>query len=216
MVLQYREEILKSRSDTLEEKVRNFISSEEMKQSTELCSIMSSLGSDKSSDWHNYTPVYHFLFSDSRDSTKTFFELGIWQGCSVRGWSKYFSSAEIFAGDVDPKFLVNESNIRSYICDQDSSESIKIMWSQIDRQFDIIIEDGKHEFESNLNFLLGSIHMLKSGGIFIIEDLTDSTKFKFNNVLTQLKQNLNLNEIFILDIYNPKNNIDNCLLIIKK
>jgi hypothetical protein len=205
-----------SLSDSLEEKVANFIASGGMERRTELCEIMSSNGSDKSSTWHNYTPIYHLMFSDLRSTIESFFELGIYQGCSVRGWAHYFPNIEILAGDVEKNFLVNESNIRSFICDQDSSDSIRQMWSLIDRQFDVIIEDGKHEFDSNLNFLSNSIHKVKEGGIFIIEDLTNSTKERFRQILDQLKTSLNLSEAFILEIQNPNNNIDNCLLIIRK
>ena len=202
--------------ESLEIRLKSFINSDSFLLRTPLCDIMAESGSDKCSDWHNYTPVYHFLFSETKNEIKTFFELGIYMGCSVRGWAKYLPNSAIFAGDVNSSYLINTPEIKSYLCDQDSKDSIKSMWTQIDKNFDIIIEDGKHEFESNLNFLLNSIDKLKHDGIFIIEDLTNSTKKRFEQILDQLKKNLCLSEIFILDIQNTINKIDNCLLIIRK
>ena len=45
--------------------------------------------------------------------------------------------------------------------------------------FDIIIEDGLHTFEANKCFFENSIHKVKRGGIYIIEDITNIDLPKF-------------------------------------
>jgi len=155
-----------------------------------------------------------------KDQPITFFELGIFFGNSVRGWSRYFAdSAEIYAADIDHSYLINAGNIKSFVCDQDSPESIANLWQNFPNEsyFDIIVEDGKHEFESNVCFLQNSLHMLKPGGLFIIEDLTHRTKELFQSAINSgIKDTIGVEEIFVLDIPNPKNALDNCILVIRK
>lgn len=185
---------------------------------TELCKIMSECGSDKCSDWHNYTPVYFELFSKSKDKSINFFELGLFKGCSIKGWEKFFPGASIYGADIDINYLVNNQRTRSFQCDQEKPESIQNLWKNFEYKdfFDVMIDDGKHEFFSNLIFLRNSIDMLRKGGIYIIEDLTESTSSSFYSILNSLKKELSLEEIFILDIPNNHNTIDNRLLVIRK
>ena len=198
--------------------LNEFVRNKNYNDETELCRIMKECGSDKSSDWHNYTALYSKLFDAYKSNTINFFELGILFGSSIRGWCKYFQNANIFAADIDPSYLINDERVKSYTCNQDNKQSIEALWKNFNCNefFDLIIEDGKHEFESNLTFLRSSIHMLKKGGVFVIEDLTHETRHLFSNICDNLKNELNVEEILILDIPNANNNIDNCLLLIRK
>ena len=49
------------------------------------------------------------------------------------------------------------------------------MWNHPDLygQFDIILEDGLHEFAANVTFFENSIHKLSKYGYFIIEDIAN-------------------------------------------
>lgn len=185
---------------------------------TDLCKLMIDEGSDKGTGWHNYTPIYSFLFEDIRNSNINFMELGIFHGASARAWRKYFSNAKIYLADINEEYLIRDVGYSSHICDQDNTQSIQKMWDEIGNQilFDVIIDDGKHEFYSNINFLLGSIQKLKTGGIFIVEDLTINTWNSFSECADRLRSELSLSEICMLDIPNNLNNVDNRLLILKK
>src|SRR5262245_53073072 len=44
---------------------------------TRMCRVMTKYGSDKGSDWHNYTTVYSALFEEFRDQPVRIFELGL-------------------------------------------------------------------------------------------------------------------------------------------
>lgn len=199
---------------SLEQSLRQFLLSDRCLIETDFCRIMKSRGSDKCSNWHNYTPTYNFLFSSIRDTCKEVFEVGIFFGSSVRGWSDYFHNARITAADVDKNCLVNEGRIESHLCDQDSADSIASLWKSINnRTFDIMIDDGKHEYSSNMNFLRNSIGQLNKGGIYIVEDLTRETYSRMSADLESLKRDLCLDELFLLDIPNPLNSVDNRLMI---
>jgi hypothetical protein len=42
-----------------------------------------------------------------------------------------------------------------------------------DVEFDILLDDGLHEYNANKNFFENSIHKLKKGGIYILEDISE-------------------------------------------
>jgi hypothetical protein len=198
--------------------LKNAISDRSLQTGTDLCNLMIKEGSDKCSSWHNYTPIYSSLFECLRNDAIQFLEIGVFHGASARAWRQYFPNAKIHLADVEKSYLIYDSRFSSHICDQDDKESILNMWNEIGKEslFDIIIDDGKHEFFSNFNFLINSIQSLKPGGIFIIEDLTIDTWNMFNQRIDSLKLELSLTEICMLDIPSETNNIDNRLLIIRK
>jgi len=204
------------------ELITNFIKSENFKIKTELCDLMTKYESDKSiwtsiyGGWHNYSSLYHFLFSDLKDRDINFFELGVFKGSSIRAFNDYFSNAKLFAGDCDPQTFFELGSVSFHLCDQDNTKSIKKMWDNINLDFDIIIEDGKHEYQSNYNFFINSIDKLKEGGIFIVEDLTNSTLLSFQNLKFELKDRFSLKFIECFEILNENNKIDNNLLIVQK
>jgi hypothetical protein len=93
------------------------------------------------------------------------------------------------------------------------------MWMDdklVNVEFDIIMDDGKHEFIPNLNFFRESIHKLKKGGIFIIEDLTFPTYNAFENIVNQLQNEYSLNYIKLMKLPHERNNNDNNILLVIK
>lgn len=200
---------------------------------TELCEIMKRNGSDKGGGWHNYTEYYYEIFSPLRDKEMDIFELGLGTnnvdvpsnmgahgvpGASHRGWREFFKNSNIYGADIDTRILFNEERIRSYHCDQTNHESIRTLFEVYlnGMQFDIIIEDGLHTFFANETFLRNSFKYLKSGGIFIVEDLSSETVHEFKKIEAELIQSLEIETFEILEIYNPVNSHDNKLLVIKK
>ena len=207
------------------------------KKSTELCKIMGNYGSDKgsidiSNSWHNYTTFYYSIFNKIKDNKLRIFELGLGttninilsnmgnngRPCaSIYGWKEFFQNSLIFGADIDKDILISEDRIKTYYCDQTNPEIIKEMWSnpELAEKFDIIIEDGLHEFNANVCFFENSIHKLKSDGFYIIEDIkiTEEHLFinKINNEWKNKYPDYNFN---LLKIPSTRNTFDNCLLII--
>lgn len=200
---------------------------------TELCSIMEQEGSDKSGDWHNYTEIYYELFEKIRYNNLNIFELGLGTnnttipsnmgkdgtpGASLRGWKKFFVNSNIYGADIDKNSLFNEERIKTFYCDQLNKESIKHLFNHElkDIQFDIIIEDGLHEFNANKTFLLNSFEYLKNGGYYIIEDLSYFTSNLFESFRDEICAELNISAFNIVNLPHHINNQDNQILIIKK
>jgi hypothetical protein len=191
---------------------------------------MKKYGSDKNT-WHNYTQIYFLLMEKYRNENINLFEMGIGTnnvtinsnmgadgrpGASLRAWSEFFPNATIFAADIDADILFQEEKIKTFYCDQLSPETIQSMWSSIDTDFDIIIDDGLHTFEANICFLQNSIHKLKDDGIYIIEDIYFKNLQLFRELKNEYQERYKLKMFELIELHHPTNELDNNLLIIKK
>ena len=166
----------------------------------------------KKKELNNYTPLYQKFFSRDKNNYRLVFELGIGSnnldtpsnmgsngkpGASLYMWQEYFPNAEIFGADVDKRILFNENRIKTYFVDQYSTESIKKMWVEIDRNnFDLIIDDGIHDYKGNVNFFENSIQYLKKGGLYIIEDVNNIYVENFRKYFSNLNY-----DVEIIDYY---------------
>ncbi len=204
--------------------------------STELCAIMRQCGSDKGSElsnnWHNYTLYYYELFKNIKNDNLRIFELGLGTnnvnlpsnmgangvpGASLRGWKRFFANSMIYGADIDKDILFEEDRIKTYYCDQTDKIVIENMWNNEDlkENFDIIIDDGLHKFEANIIFFENSIHKLKSGGVYIIEDIKMDELNKFMQKINQYKTEYT-DLVFNINIIPHSNTHDNILIIIQK
>jgi len=184
--------------DDIVEKVKSYNEEHLYEKPTKLCEIFTSYGSDKG-DNHNYSTFYDHVFSSIKGKNINLFELGLSihngdialaPGCSLLGFKDYFSKAKLYGGDIDPNSLIHgHSRIKTYIVDQTDPHIIEDLWYHSDlyeTEFDIIIEDGLHTFDANKTFFENSIHKLKYGGIYIIEDIKNDEIPQFKNWMSTL------------------------------
>jgi hypothetical protein len=218
------------RSGSLADQIRNI----NVLGPTEMCRVMTWHGSDKGHVRHNYTTVYSSLFGPLRNRDLRIFELGLGTnnprlvssmgdlgrpGASLRGWRDLFPQAMIFGADVDRDVLFDSSRIHTFYCDQLDSSAIRELWSQPELRggMDIIIDDGLHTFEGNVSFLTGSIHQLRPGGIYIVEDILEETVPKWHEYLaTVAAQNYGDFEFVFTSLANSTNRYDNNLLLARR
>ena len=206
------------------------------KVATPLCEIMGRHNSDKGNidiinSHHNYTTFYYCIFKDIQYDSLKIFELGLGTnnvnipsnmgangapGASLYGWSEFFINSEIFGADIDENILFNTEKIKTFHCDQTNKDSILKMWNNdaLAEEFDIIIEDGLHTFLSNVTFFENSVHKLKKGGFFIIEDIDHRNINLFNNKIEEWEL-IYPNLLFKLIMLPSKNKYDNNLILIK-
>lgn len=200
---------------------------------TPLCNIMTKYGSDKGS-YHNYTAIYYDFFNDISNNNLNVFELGLGTnytdipssmgpngkpGASLYGWKEFFPISNIYGADIDKRILFNDDRINTYFCDQTDIRSISNLWNTNDLknlEFDIILDDGLHEFNANLTFFENSVYKLKKGGKYIIEDLFPETIEKFESIKEHLINKHNLASFKVLNLVKDHYPIDNNLLIISK
>ena len=116
-------------------------------------------------------PSYSDLKNYNPNLASNMTETGM-PGASLRVWKDYFRNAKIYGGDIDKDILFEEGRIKTFYVDQLDTSSINSMWKNINLEdFDIIIDDGLHTPEANLNFFFNSFDKLKNNGIYIIEDV---------------------------------------------
>ena len=131
---------------------------------------------------------------------------------SLRAWRDFFPNAKIFGADIDRKILKDEERIKTYYVDQTNPSSIKEMFTQIKvAKFDIILEDGLHEYNANICCFENSINFLEKDGIYIIEDVYHKDQKKFLDYFKKTNYNFS-----IVDLYHERNIANNCVIIIRK
>ena len=160
---------------------------------TELCKIFYKNGADKCPlILHSYSPEYHRILEEIRFQTKNVLEIGIGTknvmshivgnhyvpGASLRSWKEYFTNAQIFGLDIDKSVLFEDDRIKCFYADQSSAQSLDEAITKIheftkekDINFDIILDDGSHIKEHMILSYLSLNKYLKTGGIYIIEDI---------------------------------------------
>lgn len=201
---------------------------------TPLCRIMTSYGSDKGTGRHNYTRLYHSLFSPLKSSEVRLFELGIGTnnpnlvstmgtrgkpGASLRGWAEFFPFGEIVGADIDRDILFNEGRIKTFYCDQLSPTAIESLWAHppLRGEFDVIIEDGLHTFEANVSFMDNSLHKVRRGGYYIIEDVSQADLPRWR---AQLQNHYSTNHpdfsFSLVGLPWTFNNSDNNLVVVRR
>ena len=199
------------------------------KSNETLTNLMNLHGSDKGgkNNHHNYSNYYSELFYNNKNNIKNFLEIGLGSNnenipsnmgsdgvplASLRAWRDFFKNANIYGADVDKSILKNEDRIKTFYVDQTDPKSIEKMFEKIGvKKFDIILEDGLHEFNANICFFENSIKFLQDDGIYIIEDVYYKDQDKFINYFE--KTNFNFS---IVDIFHEKNIANNCVIIIRK
>ena len=199
---------------------------------TKLCEIYKSdkgsINHNKKGIWgwqaHTYSNYYYSLFNHSKDDVKLVFECGLGTnntdyscnmsidgtpGASLRVWRDYFKNAQIYGADIDKNVLFQEDRIKTFYVDQLNTPSIETMWKKIGiENFDIIIDDGLHDADANINLFTNSFNKLKKNGIYIIEDVY---LYVLNDMMEKLK---NFNpELVVLKNKNIKYPSNNLIII---
>lgn len=139
-------------------------------------------GTDKASNGHNYTDVYARYFAPLKDNPIKFLEIGINMGNSVKLWEEYFKKAELHFIDITLS-NVNYYSQRSHyhIANQESTSDLHMFIEKTGGDFDIIIDDGGHTMTQQITSFKCLFPHIKSGGMYIIEDLHTSYWASGNN-----------------------------------
>jgi len=136
---------------------------------------------------HNYfNAVYEKYFSPIRDEVKKFCEVGVggfWQdagwvpGNSLRVWDEYFPNAEILGLDINSFDLTSQGKVVVDYIDQ-SNKTLVDEYADKISEYDIILDDGSHVMYDQQITIASFFKSLKSGGIFVMEDLHSSPEVR--------------------------------------
>lgn len=144
-----------------------------------LTEIANRLGTDKGTmDYgHGYTELYDLLLLSKRNQVMTMLEIGIndprFPGASMKMWKEYFNYLVLVGFDNNPealKFADPSNSTYVYLGDQSKPSDI-IECGQNYGPFDLIVDDGSHISDHIINCFEQLFPFLKTGGMYIIEDL---------------------------------------------
>jgi cephalosporin hydroxylase len=150
---------------------------------TELCELGQRFFADKSpynekGHRHPYTSVYNLLLAKYKYQPVRFVEIGIAGGSSLCMWAHYFlnTGRRLFFFDRDKNFVDNGNAFRipDVFClemDVTQEESICAGLQKIGGDLDVILDDSTHGIPEQVKIIKKGLPFLKSGGMFIIEDI---------------------------------------------
>ena len=108
-------------------------------------------------------------------------------GGSLRAFQKYLD-ANIYGADIDKKILFKEKKIKTFFVDQLDDLTLRYLKKQIPK-LDLIIDDGLHQPDANLNTIIELIEHLKLNGLIVVEDIEFIFGDIFKNILFCLNTN---------------------------
>jgi trans-aconitate methyltransferase len=125
------------------------------------------------------------LFDPIRLDVKNIVEVGIFDGASLRMWQDYLPNATIHGLDIDQKAVdsAKGDRIKTYLrsgCDAS-------FWQNLDFKPEIILDDGSHIIEEQVDMMNAAWDSLAPGGYYVVED----THSSFHNVYKKNTSNVN-------------------------
>lgn len=136
---------------------------------------LTALGREKFTDKTTigYLDIYEKLWKNLQHEPIKLLEIGVYNGNSMRTWCEWFSQAEIVGVDLNAQPHSNEHCGKVWYGNQTDPNFLQTIVDAY-KEFDIIIDDGGHiwwEQQYTFEFLYPFV---KSGGMYIIEDLGTS------------------------------------------
>ena len=126
-------------------------------------------GADKSSRWHGYTHMYAKNFESFYDKPVTFLEIGTEKsGNSAKMWEEYFihPDARLITADICPDCFLGVKNLQKtkfYVVDQSNKQMLLKLAQEI-KEFDIIVDDGNHVSQDQIETFKTLFPYIKPGG----------------------------------------------------
>jgi len=129
-------------------------------------------GTQKCSLCHNF--LSHYEKAVQNRDVKVIVEIGIDQGASLRTWAEFFPQAQVYGFDFNPRTLINEGNIRSFLVDQSDPQKILDVLAADNVRPDLVVDDGSHIWSHQIETYETIFPMMRRGSIYIAEDLHTS------------------------------------------
>ncbi len=161
--------------------------------------ILATFDTDKVNG-HCYGDAYDELF-EGREPLEIL-EIGTQKGGSLMAWQEFFPKAHITGIDI--------VDVRTYKDDKITYIFDDVKNVKLDKEYDIIIDDGSHFWEDVEYGVKNFLPHLKVGGVYIIEDVQNSA-WVYNT-----RRLVGDEAVSIRDLRTVNGNYDDLLIVIKK
>jgi hypothetical protein len=131
--------------------------------------------------YHGYSVVYENLFKNVQNNEIRLLEIGVASGQSIAMWYEYFINSKIHCiDDINRKLtdeIVKELTQTNRVFFQQGDQGDRLFLTSMynlfgGEDFDIIVDDGSHQPNHQMISFAHLFPHLKSGGYYIIEDIT--------------------------------------------
>lgn len=119
---------------------------------------------------HSFILWYEQALEPIRQRARAVLEIGVYKGESLRMWRDYFPNARIHGMDNDPRRIVREDRIDTFIGDQGDQQGQESLAMSFSVGWDLIIDDGSHLLVDQERSCKVWLPRLVYGGLYIIED----------------------------------------------
>lgn len=169
------------------------------------------IGCNDKGGLHTYLETYDKLFEPFRHGC-TIMEIGLAMGDSLKLWDRYFKNSVIIGVDISvvfkrSNFYLSENKNTINVLETDATKE-DFLKELNGLRFDIVIDDGSHQTQDQINTFNHLKHLMNEGGVYIIEDLLalDIEREKY----LALHDNVE-----IIDMRKINGRFDNALAVIK-
>lgn len=137
-------------------------------------------GSDKGTSIgakHSYSVFYERYLNPIKDKELLILEIGVNGGQSLQTWAEYCPNSTIMGLDIDVQPDQRSHRISTYVLDQSDPAQLSNFVNECKEngyEFDIILDDGSHHMLDQQITLGYFFPILKSKGIYFLEDLHTS------------------------------------------
>ena len=153
---------------------------------------------DKGLPYHTYIYLYDKEFKPYQKNVRML-EIGVDHGGSLAMWKKYFKKYDIVGFDLHPnpikdmpytQDLLNDKNIKLRFGRSSTERDAAVEFE--DGSFDIIIDDGSHDPDIQIETFRVWFSKLNKGGIFFIEDILGNQYTRVKNAVEYHLKTLNV------------------------
>ncbi len=152
--------------------------------------------------WPSVAEVYDPYLAPIRDTATSVLEIGIKRGGSLLLWKEYFPNAQVIGVDIKPALKgLAEDRISIRIGDQGDQAFLASLIEEAG-SFDLVLDDGSHQFDDQRDTLLALWPHVKPGGIYVVEDVHTSYRgAKYSGGLGQEGTFMEFAKRFLDDIH---------------
>jgi len=142
---------------------------------------------------HDYSDFYKKELAHLRKKSIDILEIGTAKGDGLASFYYYFPKSNLIGLDNNPfRLRYKSKRVRNIFVDVSSRRILKNLTNHLNQKFDLIIEDSSHKLIDQILCFVENFKNLKSGGIYVVEDLNFPD---IHEIYNPTKEGINLKNI---------------------